>query len=86
MLKTIQYDDFWAQPLETSTMWLGLLYAALALGFRFQSAMGARQPGDSDLANDSVRIKFYREKAVQCKQRLLKELHFRQILTLVPTI
>jgi hypothetical protein len=77
MLKTIQYDEFWVQPLETSTMWLGLLYAALALGFRFQAAMGARQPRDSDLATDSVRINFYREKAVQCEQRLLKELHFR---------
>jgi hypothetical protein len=48
-------------------MWLGLLYGALALGFRFQAAMGARQPGDSGLATDTVRINFYREKAVQCK-------------------
>jgi hypothetical protein len=77
MLKTIQYDEFWAQPLETSTMWLGQLYAALALGFRFQAAMGARQPGDSDLATDPVRINFYREKAVQCKQWLLKEPNFK---------
>lgn len=68
MLTKIQYNDFWIRPFETPTMWLGLLYAAFALGFRFQAAMDAHQPGDSDLATDSVRMNFYREKAVQCKQ------------------
>jgi hypothetical protein len=68
VLTKTQYNDFWTRPFETPTMWLGLLYAAFALGFRFQAAMDAHQPGDSDLATDSVRMNFYREKAVQCKQ------------------
>ena len=54
-------------------MWLGLLYAAFALGFRFQAVMDARQPSGSDLATDSVRMNFYREKAVQCKQCILED-------------
>ena len=62
-------------------MWLGVLYAALALGFRFQAAMEAHQPGDRELATDSAQMKFYREKAVQCKQRFPYQLHLRQMLT-----
>jgi hypothetical protein len=62
-------------------MWLGVLYAALALGFRFQAAIDSHQPGDSELATDSVRMNFYREKAVQCKQGLSYQLHPWQILT-----
>lgn len=50
-------------------MWLGVLYAALALGFRFQVAVNTHQLGDTELA-DLVRINFYREKAAQCKQKL----------------
>jgi len=51
-------------------MWLGVLYAALALGFRFQAAVNAHQLGDTELAPDLARINFYREKAAQCKQKL----------------
>lgn len=51
-------------------MWLGVLYAALALGFRFQAAVNAHQPNNTELAPDLVRMNFYREKAVQCKQEL----------------
>ena len=65
-----QYNELWTQPSETSTMWLGVLYAALALGFRFQAAVNAHQLGDTELAPDLARINFYREKAAQCKQKL----------------
>ena len=51
-------------------MWLGVLYAALALGFRFQAAVNTHQLGETDLAPDLVQINFYREKAAQCKQKL----------------
>jgi len=51
-------------------MWLGVLYAALALGFRFQAAVNSHQLGDTELAPDLARINFYREKAAQCKQKL----------------
>ncbi|KAI4950473.1 hypothetical protein J4E91_004356 [Alternaria rosae] len=60
-----QYNELWTQPFETSTMWLGVLYAALALGFRFQAAVNAHQPNNTELAPDLVRMNFYREKAVQ---------------------
>lgn len=66
----VQYNELWTQPFETSTMWLGVLYAALALGFRFQAGVNAHQPDDTRLAPDLVRINFYREKAAQCKQEL----------------
>ncbi|CAN9266679.1 unnamed protein product [Alternaria alternata] len=61
-----RYNELWIRPFEAPTMWLGVLYAAFALGFRFQAAMDASQPSSSDLATDSVRMNFYREKAVQC--------------------
>lgn len=51
-------------------MWLGVLYAALALGFRFQAAVNTHQLGETELAPDLVQINFYREKAAQCKQKL----------------
>ncbi|KAI4629210.1 uncharacterized protein J4E87_003472 [Alternaria ethzedia] len=60
-----QYNELWTQPFETSTMWLGVLYAALALGFRFQAGVNAHQPDDTRLAPDLVQIGFYREKAAQ---------------------
>jgi hypothetical protein len=69
MLTKIQYNDFWTRPSETPTMWLGLLYAALALGFRLQAVLDGQQPPDPGQIADSVRVNFYREKAVQCKRR-----------------
>lgn len=67
ILTRAQYNELWIRPLEAPTMWLGLLYSAFTLGFRFQAAMDASQPSSSDLATDSVRMSFYREKAVQCR-------------------
>ncbi|KAH8625688.1 fungal specific transcription factor domain containing protein [Alternaria alternata] len=67
MLIRVQYNELWIRPFDAPTMWLGVLYAAFALGFRFQAAMDASQPSSSDLATDSVRMNFYREKAVQCR-------------------
>ncbi|KAI4666121.1 uncharacterized protein J4E78_003588 [Alternaria triticimaculans] len=64
-LMITQYNELWTQPFETSTMWLGVLYAALALGFRFQAGVNAHQPDDTRLAPDLVQIGFYREKAAQ---------------------
>ncbi|KNG47961.1 fungal-specific transcription factor domain-containing protein [Stemphylium lycopersici] len=67
-----QYSNFWNNPFQTPTMWLGTLYAALALGSRFQAAVDAHGSGCSDLGLEqsqtlsSARMNFYREKAVQC--------------------
>ncbi|KAI8934105.1 hypothetical protein NX059_008867 [Plenodomus lindquistii] len=67
-----EYDTFWTRPFETSTMWIGMLYAVLALGSRFQAGIDARLPGTA--LNESephsslytARMSFYREKVVQC--------------------
>ncbi|KAH7357664.1 fungal-specific transcription factor domain-containing protein [Pyrenochaeta sp. MPI-SDFR-AT-0127] len=64
-----EYNDFWHQPFETSTMWLGLLYAILALGARFQATLegsGPASQSDSVPSLESARMELYREKVVQC--------------------
>ncbi|KAI0592681.1 fungal specific transcription factor domain containing protein [Pyrenophora tritici-repentis] len=67
-----QYQNFWAQPFKTSVMWIGLLYAVLAIGFRFKAAIdnhgrdGSELPSDTNLTLHSARMTFYREKVVQC--------------------
>jgi hypothetical protein len=72
ILINVQYEDFWTRPFETSTMWLGLLYAVLALGARFQATLDAQEPLDPDMEREpalslySARMHFYREKVVQC--------------------
>ena len=68
----VKYNQFWFNPFETPTMWLGTLYAALALGSRFQATIDAHRTGGSDLEPEqsltlsSARMNFYREKVVQC--------------------
>jgi len=53
-------------------MWMGLLYSALAIGFRFKAKLESRARDGSDLPPDpnltlhSARMSFYREKVVQC--------------------
>jgi hypothetical protein len=53
-------------------MWLGLLYAVLALGARFQATLEAHESIDPGMEREptlslySARIHFYREKVVQC--------------------
>ncbi|KAF1849742.1 uncharacterized protein K460DRAFT_372178 [Cucurbitaria berberidis CBS 394.84] len=64
-----EYNDFWTQPFETPTMWLGLLYAILALGSRFQSTFEGHGPalqGDPTTSLYTARMDYYREKVVQC--------------------
>ncbi|EFQ85942.1 hypothetical protein PTT_18965 [Pyrenophora teres f. teres 0-1] len=67
-----QYRNFWAQPFNTSVMWIGLLYAILAIGFRFKVAVDthgrdvSELPPDLNLTLHSARMTFYREKVVQC--------------------
>lgn len=49
-------------------MWLGLLYAVLALGARFQATVEGYGPpiqGDPSAALYTARMDFYREKVVQ---------------------
>jgi hypothetical protein len=61
-----QYRNFWNRPFETPTMWIGLLYAILAIGARFQASRsedhGTALQGDS---MHSAHLSFYREKCVQ---------------------
>ncbi|KAF2833531.1 hypothetical protein CC86DRAFT_277719 [Ophiobolus disseminans] len=61
-----QYNAFWSNPFETSTMWLALLYAVLAIGARFQSGSmdghGLNPPSES---LHTARMDFYRAKVVQ---------------------
>jgi hypothetical protein len=57
-----QYEKFWSQPFETSTMWLGLLYGVLCIGARFQLGSSA---GHGDDYLHTARVDYYREKAVQ---------------------
>ena len=50
-------------------MWLGLLYAVLALGARFQATVEGHGPAlqaDPGASLYSARMDFYREKVVQC--------------------
>ncbi|CBX92038.1 hypothetical protein LEMA_P047440.1 [Plenodomus lingam JN3] len=67
-----QYHEFWIRPFETSTMWIGMLYAALALGSRFQADFDTQLP-EANLNRSepqsmlyTARMSFYREKVVQC--------------------
>ncbi|KAF2025127.1 hypothetical protein EK21DRAFT_77166 [Setomelanomma holmii] len=63
------YNAFWGRPFETPTMWLGLLYAVLAIGARFQAGgMDNVARGAPSTTGDSLhtaRMDFYREKVVQ---------------------
>ncbi|EOA92133.1 uncharacterized protein SETTUDRAFT_134212 [Exserohilum turcica Et28A] len=67
-----QYHRFWLNPFETSTMWIALLYASLALGARFHASIEEQRMGDANSGPESghslysARTNFYREKAVQC--------------------
>ncbi|KAF2849055.1 hypothetical protein T440DRAFT_519623 [Plenodomus tracheiphilus IPT5] len=67
-----EYNDFWARPFETSTMWIGLLYAVLSLGSRFQASVDTQLPGAAMTESEplsmlyNARMSFYREKVVQC--------------------
>ncbi|KAJ4324418.1 hypothetical protein N0V94_001316 [Neodidymelliopsis sp. IMI 364377] len=64
-----EYTKFWNTPFETPTMWLGFLYAILALGAQFQAGLGNHEPAFQGLCTPSLftaRIDFYREKLVQC--------------------
>lgn len=72
LLTATKYQNFWTQPFNASTMWLGLLYCVLAIGFRFEAAVESRERDGSVVASDpslmlySARMSFYREKVVQC--------------------
>jgi hypothetical protein len=52
--------------------WLGLLFAVLALGARFQATLKAQDSSDPSMERDpalslySARMHLYREKIVQC--------------------
>ncbi|EUC31908.1 hypothetical protein COCCADRAFT_6284 [Bipolaris zeicola 26-R-13] len=67
-----QYEDFWLNPFETPTMWVGLLYAILATGARFQANFDGHMSNSVGMGPNytqsiySARTNFYREKAVQC--------------------
>ncbi|KAJ8117619.1 hypothetical protein OPT61_g1221 [Boeremia exigua] len=64
-----QYAEFWTQPFATPTMWLGFLFAILALGAQFQASLGNHESALQGAATPSLftaRIDFYREKLVQC--------------------
>lgn len=65
-----EYAAFWKQPFETQTMWLGCLYAILALGAQFQAGPPANHEvafqGATSSSLFTARIDFYREKLVQC--------------------
>jgi hypothetical protein len=60
---------FWDQPFDTPSIWLGLLFATLALGAQFQAGLGNHDVALQCPATPSLftaRIDFYREKTVQC--------------------
>ncbi|KAF3007741.1 hypothetical protein E8E13_009945 [Curvularia kusanoi] len=64
-----EYARFWDQPFDTPTMWLGLLFATLALGAQFQAGFGNHDAALHGAVGPSLftaRIDFYREKLVQC--------------------
>ncbi|XPS77820.1 hypothetical protein M3J09_009846 [Ascochyta lentis] len=64
-----EYANFWNRPFETSTMWLGFLFAILALGAQFQAGLGGHEgplQGPATPSLFTARIDFYREKLVQC--------------------
>ena len=62
------YTDFVRQYYR----WLGLLFAVLALGARFQATLEAQDSSDPSMERDpdlslySARMHLYREKIVQC--------------------
>jgi hypothetical protein len=62
------YTDF----IHQNHRWLGLLFAVLALGARFQATLEAQDFNDPSMERDpdlslySARIHLYREKIVQC--------------------
>ncbi|KAH7094461.1 hypothetical protein FB567DRAFT_600035 [Paraphoma chrysanthemicola] len=63
-----KYNAFWSRPFETPTMWLGLFYAVLSMGARFQAASGDIDSRSPPVAGESLytaRMDFYREKVVQ---------------------
>ncbi|KAK9244839.1 fungal-specific transcription factor domain-containing protein [Lipomyces tetrasporus] len=64
-----EYEQFWNHPLDTSVMWIGLLFAIMCLGAQYQlfSSNESGQPLDLQSASDSERlIQTYREKTIQC--------------------
>lgn len=67
MLTKIQYERFWMRPFDASVMWLGLLYAVLAIGARFQTGKpGQGNPnGNQNETLQTARMDFYRERVVQ---------------------
>ncbi|EUC41104.1 hypothetical protein COCMIDRAFT_107095 [Bipolaris oryzae ATCC 44560] len=71
-LSSKQYENFWLNPFETPTMWVGLLYAILATGARFQATFDWHMSNGVGLGSNHThslylaRTNFYREKSVQC--------------------
>ncbi|KAF2625223.1 hypothetical protein BU25DRAFT_117067 [Macroventuria anomochaeta] len=63
-----EYARFWTRPFETPTMWLGFLFATLALGAQFQAGLDheVALQGAATPSLFTARIHFYREKLVQC--------------------
>ncbi|KAF2648481.1 hypothetical protein K491DRAFT_612671 [Lophiostoma macrostomum CBS 122681] len=65
-----EYNRFWANPNEVSIMWVGLLYAIMCLGTKFQATYVESRSQDSQNASQAqdCRTKFheYRERTVQC--------------------
>lgn len=64
-----EYDEFWQNPTETPTMWIGILYGLFAIATRIQSLIEEHDGGIVDPSHrtfSEARQDFYRQKVAQC--------------------
>ncbi|KAL7624605.1 hypothetical protein AAE478_006172 [Parahypoxylon ruwenzoriense] len=62
-----QYEQFWADPYATPTMWVGLLFSIMCLSTLVSMPHAGHDPIiDPPSMESAVIVKVYREKTVQC--------------------
>ncbi|KAI1653660.1 hypothetical protein F4813DRAFT_383088 [Daldinia decipiens] len=62
-----KYNQFWEDPSATSIMWIGLLFAIMCFSTVLLQRYGDHDPGTLPLnAENTLLIRAYREKVVQC--------------------